>query len=81
VPDGTPYRWRSGADCRDAAQPDAWRDSGGSNEQAAAWLFCRPNTVRHRLRRITEATDCTFTAPQDLAELCLALEAARQQSG
>jgi hypothetical protein len=58
---------------------EAWRDSGGSTEQAAAVLFCHPNTVRHRLRRITEATGRSFTAPQDIAELCLALEAARQQ--
>jgi hypothetical protein len=59
---------------------EAWRDFGGSTEQAAAALFCHPNTVRHRLRRITEATGRGFTAPQDIAELCLALEAARQQS-
>ena len=60
---------------------EAWRDSGGSTEQAAAALFCHPNTVRHRLRRITEATGRGFTAPQDVAVLCLALEAARQQKG
>ena len=58
---------------------EAWRDSGGSTEQAAATLFCHPNTVRHRLRRIAEATGRSFTAPQDIAELCLALEAVRQQ--
>jgi hypothetical protein len=58
---------------------EAWRDSGGSTERAAATLFCHPNTVRHRLRRIAEATGRSFTAPQDIAELCLALEAARQQ--
>jgi DNA-binding PucR family transcriptional regulator len=58
---------------------EAWRDSGGSTEQAAATLFCHPNTVRHRLRRIAEATGRSFTAPRDIAELCLALEAAQQQ--
>jgi hypothetical protein len=58
---------------------EAWRDSGGSTEQTAAALHCHSNTVRHRLRRITEATGRSFTAPQDIAELCLALEAARQQ--
>jgi hypothetical protein len=58
---------------------EAWRDSGGSTERAAATLFCHPNTVRHRLRRIAEATGRSFTAPQDIAELCLALEACRQQ--
>jgi hypothetical protein len=58
----------------------AWRDCGGSTEQAAKQLFVHANTVRHRLRRITEATGRTLTAPEDVAELCLALEAARQQS-
>jgi hypothetical protein len=59
---------------------EAWRDSGGSTEKAAATLSCHPNTVRHRLRRITEATGRGFTAPQDIAELCVALEAVRQQN-
>jgi hypothetical protein len=59
----------------------AWRDEGGSTERVAAALFCHPNTVRHRLRRITEATGRGFTAPQDVAELCLALEASQQQPG
>jgi DNA-binding PucR family transcriptional regulator len=40
-----------------------------------------PNTVRHRLRRIAAATGRSLTAPRDVAELCLALEAARQQPG
>ena len=58
---------------------EAWRDCGGSATQAADRLFCHPNTVRHRLRRITTATGRSLTAPRDVAELCLALEAARQQ--
>lgn len=45
------------------------------------WLFCHPNTVRHRLRRITAATGRTFIASRDVAERCPALQAARQQSG
>jgi DNA-binding PucR family transcriptional regulator len=56
---------------------EAWRDSGGSATQAAEALFCHPNTVRHRLRRITAATGRSLTAPRDIAELCLALEASR----
>jgi len=60
---------------------EAWRDSGGSAAQAAARLFCHPNTIRHRLRRIADATGRSLTAPADVTELCLALEAARQQSG
>jgi hypothetical protein len=59
----------------------AWRDCGGSAAQAADRLFCHPNTVRHRLRRISAATGRSLTAPADVTELCLALEAARQQSG
>lgn len=58
---------------------EAWRDCGGSAAQAAERLFCHPNTVRHRLRRITAATGRSLTAPRDVAELCLALEAARQR--
>jgi DNA-binding PucR family transcriptional regulator len=57
---------------------EAWRDCGGSATEAAARLFVHPNTVRHRLRRITATTGRTLTAPRDVAELCLALEAARQ---
>jgi hypothetical protein len=59
----------------------AWRDSGGSAAGAAERLFVHPNTVRHRLRRISAATGRSLTAPRDVAELCLALEAARQQPG
>jgi PucR C-terminal helix-turn-helix domain/GGDEF-like domain len=59
----------------------AWRDSGGSAAGAAERLFVHPNTVRHRLRRISSATGRSLTAPRDVAELCLALEAARQQPG
>jgi hypothetical protein len=58
----------------------AWRDAGGSTEGAAKQLFVHPNTVRQRLRRIAELTGCKLTAPRDVARLCLALEAVRQQS-
>jgi hypothetical protein len=60
---------------------EAWRDNGGSATQAARALFCHPNTVRHRLRRITAATGRSLTAPRDVAELCLALEASRLTPG
>jgi hypothetical protein len=59
---------------------EAWRDCGGSTERAAKQLFVHPNTVRQRLRRIAALTGCTLTAPRDVAQLCLALEAARQQA-
>jgi DNA-binding PucR family transcriptional regulator len=59
---------------------EAWRDGGGSTERAAKQLFVHPNTVRQRLRRIAEVTGCSLTAPRDIAKLCLALEAVRQQA-
>lgn len=53
----------------------AWLDAGGSANEAAAKIFCHPNTVRHRLRRIEELTGRSLSRPRDLAELCLAFEA------
>jgi PucR C-terminal helix-turn-helix domain len=61
--------------------PAELHDSGGSASQAAARLFCHPNTVRHRLRRISAATGRSLSAPRDVAELCLAPDAARQHPG
>jgi hypothetical protein len=58
---------------------EAWRDCGGSTERAAKQLFVHPNTVRQRMRRIADVTGCQLTAPRDVALLCLALEAVRQQ--
>jgi hypothetical protein len=51
-----------------------WVDSGGSIPDAAAQLYCHPNTVRYRLRRIEERTGRSLTVPRELAELCLAFE-------
>ncbi|WP_156685655.1 PucR family transcriptional regulator [Mycobacterium sp. Marseille-P9652] len=56
----------------------AWLDAGGSANDAAATVFCHPNTVRHRLRRIEELTGRSLSRPRDLAELCLAFEAERR---
>ncbi|WIX79112.1 helix-turn-helix domain-containing protein [Amycolatopsis carbonis] len=42
----------------------AWRDSGESASGAAAVLFCHPNTVRHRLRRIEAATGRPLSDPK-----------------
>lgn len=53
---------------------NAWQDNGGSVAKAAAQLFCHPNTVRYRLRRIEERTERSLTHPRQLAELCLAFE-------
>jgi hypothetical protein len=52
----------------------AWVEAGGSANDAAAKIYCHPNTVRHRLHRIEELTDRSLARPIDLAELCLAFE-------
>jgi hypothetical protein len=52
----------------------AWLQADGSANDTAATIFCHPNTVRHRLRRIEELTGRSLSAPKDLAELCLAFE-------
>jgi hypothetical protein len=52
----------------------AWLDNDGSIPDAAAALFCHPNTVRYRLRRIEQRTGRSLSNPRQLAELCLALE-------
>jgi DNA-binding PucR family transcriptional regulator len=52
----------------------AWLQADGSANDTAASIFCHPNTVRHRLRRIEELTGRSLSAPMDVAELCLAFE-------
>jgi hypothetical protein len=52
----------------------AWLHEGGSANDTATKIFCHPNTVRHRLRRIEELTGRSLSRPQDVAELCLAFE-------
>ncbi|MGB8390305.1 PucR family transcriptional regulator [Mycobacterium sp.] len=56
----------------------AWQQAGGSANDTAAQIFCHPNTVRHRLRRIEELTGRSLSRPTDLAELCLAFEVERR---
>jgi hypothetical protein len=56
----------------------AWLDAGGSANDTAAKIYCHPNTVRHRLRRIEELTGRSLARPRDLAELCLAFEVDRR---
>ena len=56
---------------------EAWRDNNGSATTAGSKLFCHPNTVRHRLRRIETLTGRSLSDPHAIAELCLALEAVR----
>lgn len=52
----------------------AWMACGGSVNATAEKLFCHPNTVRHRLKRIEERTGLSLNRPRELAELCLAFE-------
>jgi PucR C-terminal helix-turn-helix domain/GGDEF-like domain len=52
----------------------AWLHEGGSANDTATKIFCHPNTVRHRLRRIEELTGRSLSRPLDVAELCLAFE-------
>lgn len=51
-----------------------WQDNEASADTAAKVLFCHPNTVRHRLRRIEKRTGRSLSRPRDVAELCLAFE-------
>jgi PucR C-terminal helix-turn-helix domain/GGDEF-like domain/GAF domain len=55
-----------------------WQDTDASVGGAAAVLFCHPNTVRHRLRRIEKRTGRSLSRPRDVAELCLAFEVHRR---
>ncbi len=55
-----------------------WLDCGGSADQAATILFCHPNTVRHRLRRLEEHTGRSLADPRGTAELALAFEIDRR---
>jgi hypothetical protein len=56
----------------------AWLDADGSANRAAAALFCHPNTVRHRLRRLQDQTGRSLSQPRELAELTLAFEIDRR---
>jgi sugar diacid utilization regulator len=51
-----------------------WQDSDASVSAVADQLYCHPNTVRHRLRRIEKRTGRSLSRPRDVAELCLAFE-------
>jgi hypothetical protein len=55
----------------------AWSTHNGSATETGEYLYCHPNTVRHRLHRIEERTGRSLTDPRAVAELLLALEASR----
>ena len=55
----------------------AWFDAGGSAVEAGKRIYCHPNTVRYRLRRLQEHTGRSLEDPRAVAELLTALDALR----
>jgi hypothetical protein len=55
----------------------AYFDEGGSVEATARRLFCHPNTVRYRLRRVTDLTGYDPGSPRDAFTLQTALKLSR----
>jgi DNA-binding PucR family transcriptional regulator len=56
---------------------DAYLDSGGAIEACARKLFVHPNTVRYRLKRITDFTGRDPTSPRDAYVLRVAATVGR----
>ena len=50
----------------------------GSAVKAGKYLYCHPNTVRHRLHRIERQTGRSLKNPKSSAELFVAMEALRR---
>ena len=57
---------------------EAWLDHGGSIDQMAHHMFCHPNTVRQRLRRLETHTGRSVNNPRDATELFIAVEMLRR---
>ena len=57
---------------------EAWVRASGSATVASAELFCHPNTVRYRLRRVEAGTGRVLANPGDVAELVTAVRAWRE---
>ncbi|RNI24383.1 PucR family transcriptional regulator [Flexivirga caeni] len=55
----------------------AYLNHGGSAERAAKILYCHPNTVRYRLRRLHDLTGRSLSDPNAVAELATAAYAWR----
>jgi DNA-binding PucR family transcriptional regulator len=51
---------------------NAYFEHAGSAERAAEVLYCHPNTVRYRLRRLQELTGRSLSEPRGVAELSAA---------
>ncbi|WP_336791082.1 helix-turn-helix domain-containing protein [Gordonia malaquae] len=60
---------------------DAWFRCGGSATRVADTLFCHRNTVRYRLRKISDLTGRDTTDPAQSAELYVALRAVQLRAG
>ena len=59
----------------------AWFEAGGSAVETGRRIYCHPNTVRYRLRRLQEHTGRSLDDPRAVAELLAALEALRLMHG
>ncbi len=59
----------------------AWFDAGGSAVETGKRIYCHPNTVRYRLRRLQEHTGRSLEDPRAVAELLAALDALRLMPG
>ena len=59
----------------------AFLESGSALEACARTLFVHSNTVRYRLRRVSELTGLRPTDPRDALVLRIALLAARLEAG
>ena len=55
----------------------AWFDAGGSATEAGKRIYCHPNTVRYRLRRVQDYTGRSLDDPRAAAELLTALDSLR----
>lgn len=52
-----------------------WFDHGGSAERTGTALYCHPNTIRNRLRRLQELTGRDLADPWQMSEMGAALQA------
>jgi len=57
---------------------EAWLRANGSAAAAGAELYCHPNTVRYRLRRIEAGSGRSLASPGEVAELVTAVRAWRE---
>ncbi len=54
-----------------------WFDAGGSATETGKAIYCHPNTVRYRLRRVQDYTGRSLDDPRAAAELLIALDSLR----